>query len=135
MMLRRVPRAIRLGLTAAFLAAALSACTVGERAEALYFFQHRLLAALTSTIDAVEPDDPDLADRLYDSEDELISACRALWEAGARRAAAIEIQDGLRWQVFTILESCTEKTREVEALIWRVDPDTADIYLGRPEHR
>ncbi len=134
-MLRRVPRAIRLGLTAAFLSAALSACTVGERAEALYFFQHRLLAALTTTIDAVEPDDPDLADRLYDSEDELNTACRALWEAGERRVEAREIQDGLRWQVFTILESCAEKTREVEALIWRVDPDTARIYLGGPERR
>ncbi len=135
MMLRRVPRAIRLGLTAGFLAAAPSACTVGERAEALYFHQHRLLAALTYTINVAEPDDPDLADRLYDSEDELISACRALWEAGARRVAALEIQDGLRWRVFAMIESCAEKTREVEALIWRVDPATADIYLGRPEHR
>ena len=134
-MLRRVPRAIRLGLTAAFLAAAPSACTVAERAEALFFHQHRLLAALTTTIDAVEPDDPDLAERLYDSEDELNSACRALWEAGERRIEAREIQDGLRWRVFTILESCAEKTREVEALIWRVDPDTARIYLGGSDHR
>ena len=134
-MLRRVPRAIRLGLTAAFLAAALSACTVGERAEALYFFQHRLLAALISIINVVEPDDPDLADRLYDSEDELNSACRALWEAGERRVEAREIGEDLRWQVFTNLESCAEKTREVEALIWRVDPDTAQIYLGGPERR
>ncbi len=94
MMLSRVPKAIRLGLTAAFLAAAPSACTVGERAEALYFHQHRLLAALTSTINAVEPDDPDLADRLYDSEDELISACRPLWEAGALRTESREILGG-----------------------------------------
>jgi hypothetical protein len=135
MMLRRVPRAIRLGLTAAFLAAAPSACTIGERAVALYLHQHRLLAALTSTINAVEPDDPDLAERLYDKEDELNSACRALWEAGERRVEAREIGDGLRWQVFAILESCAEKTREVEALIWRVDPDTAEIYLGERERR
>ncbi len=134
-MSRRVPRAMCHCLTAAFLAAALSACSVGERAEALYFFQHRLLAALTNTIIAVEPDDPGLADRLYDSEDELNSACRALWEAAERRVEAREIGDGLRWQVFTILESCAEKTREVEALIRRVDPDTARIYLGGPEHR
>ncbi len=85
MMLRKVPRAIRLGLTAGFLAAAASACTVAQRAEALYIYQHRLLAALTYVINVVEPDDPDLADSLYDSEDELNSACRALWEAGARR--------------------------------------------------
>ncbi len=90
-MLRRVPRAIRLGLTAAFLAAAPGACTVGERAEALYFYQHRVLAALTTTINVVEFDDPDLADRLYDEEDELNSACRALWEAGERRVEAREI--------------------------------------------
>ena len=135
MMLRKVPRAIRLGLTAGFLAAAASACTVAQRAEALYFYQHRLLAALTYVINVVEPDDPDLADSLYDSEDELNSACRALWEAGEHRVEAREIGDDLRWQVFTILESCAEKTREVEALIWRVDPDTAQIYLGGPEHR
>jgi hypothetical protein len=135
MMLRRVPRAIRLGLTAGFLAVAPGACTVGERAEALYYHQHLLLAALTYTINAVESDDPNLADRLYDSEDELNSACRALWEAGARRIEAREIGDGLRLQVFAILESCAEKTREVEALIRRVDPDTARIYLGGPEQR
>ncbi len=132
MMPHRMLRAIRLGLTAAFLVAALSACAVGERAEALYFHLHRLLGALTSTINAVEPGDPDLADRLYDQEEELYSACQALWEAGERRIEGHEIGDGLRWQVFVILESCSEKTREVEALIWRVDPDTADIYLGGP---
>ncbi len=58
---------------------------------------------------------------------------RALWEAGEYRVEAREIGDDLRWQVFTILESCAEKTREVEALIRRVDPDTADIYLGGRE--
>ncbi len=127
---RRVPRAMCLYLTAAFLAAALSACTVGERAEALYFFQHRVLAALTSTITAVEPDHPELADRLYDKEDELYSACRALWEAGERRIKGREIEDELRWQVFVILDSCAEKASEIEALVWRVDPGTAEIYLG-----
>jgi hypothetical protein len=135
MMLRRVPRAIRLGLTAAFLIAALSACTVGDRATALYLHQHRILAALTNTIDSVEVDDPDLADRLYDSEDELISACRPLWEAGALRTESREILGGLRWEVFTILEPCAKKSREVEALIRRVDPDTAEIYLGGLERR
>ena len=79
MMLRKVPGAIRLCLSAGFLAAAASACTVAERAEALFFYQLRLLAASTTTINVVEPDDPDLADNLYDSEDELNSACRALW--------------------------------------------------------
>ncbi len=130
MMLRRMLRPIRLGLTAAFLAAALGACTAGERAEALYLFQHRLLAALTNIITTVEPDHPNLADRLYDQEEELYSACRALWEAGQRRIEGHEIGDSLRWQVFVTLESCTEKTREVEALVRRVNPDVAKIYLS-----
>ncbi len=129
-MFRRMLRVSRLGLTAAFLTAALGACAIGERAEALFLFQHRLLAALTSTITAVEPEHPDLADRLYDKEDELYSACQALWEAGERRIEGHEIGDDLRWRVFVILESCSEKTHEVEALVWQIDPDTAEIYLS-----
>ncbi len=58
MMRHEMLGASRIGLLAAFLAVVLSACSIGSRAEALYFFQHRLLAALTSTIIAVEPDDP-----------------------------------------------------------------------------
>ncbi len=129
-MFRELFRKIRLGLTVSFLVTALGACSIGEHADALYSFQHRLLAALTTTITAVEPDHPDLADRLYDKEDELYSACQALWVAGERSIKGREIEDELRWQVFVILESCAEKTREVEALVWRVDPNTAEIYLG-----
>jgi hypothetical protein len=129
MMRRGMLRASRLGLVAAFLTVVLSACSIGSRAEALYFFQHRVLAALTSTITAVEPDHPDLADRLYDREDELYSACRALWEAGERRIKGLEIEDELRWQVFVVLDSCAEKVSEIEALVWRVNASTAEIYL------
>ncbi len=79
-------------------------------------------------------------DRRYDAPqgaqgDSPLPERRALREAGEHRVEAREIGDDLRWQVFTILESCTEKTRKVEALIWRVDSDTAQIYLGGPEHR
>ena len=124
------PRAIRLGLIAAFLAAALTGCAVGERAETLYLYQHRLLVALTTALVGIEPHDPELADRLYDSEDELNTVCRALWQAGSRRIEAQEIDDGLRWQVFTSLDACAERTREVETLLWETDPETAQRYLG-----
>ncbi len=130
MMRHEMLSAGRFGLVAAFLSVVLSACSIGSRAEALYFFQHRVLAALTSTITAVEPDHPDLADRLYNKEDELYSACWALWEAGERRIKGREIEDELRWQVFVILDSCAEKASEIEALVWRVYPGSADIYLG-----
>jgi hypothetical protein len=123
-------RASPLGLAAALLATVLSACSIGARAEALYLFQHRVLAALTSIITAVEPDHPDLADRLYDKEDELYTACQALLDAGERRIEGREIEDELRWQVFVNLDSCAEKTSEVEALVLKMDTDTAEIYLG-----
>ncbi len=133
-MLRTTPRAIRLGLIAAFLAGALTGCAVGERAETLYLYQHRLLVVLTTAIVAIEPHDPELADRLYDSENELNTVCRALWQAGSRRIEAQEIDDGLRWQVFTSLDACAEKTREVETLLREVDPETAERYLGNGDH-
>ncbi len=128
--LDRLLRTIRPGLIAAFLAAALSACSAREQAKALYFHQHRLMVALIDTVAAVEPDQPDLADLLYDKEEQLYSACWALWEAGQRRIEGRDIEDELRWQVFEILDSCAEKIHEVEALVWQVDPDTAEIYLG-----
>ncbi len=135
-MVRTMFRPIRLGLIAAFMAAALAGCAVGERAETLFLYQHRLLLALTTAIVAIEPHDPELADRLYDSEDELNTVCRALWQAGSRRIEAQEIDDGLRWQVFASLDACAEKTREVETLLREVDPETAEQVLpglGHPE--
>ena len=129
-MVRTTFRAIRLGLIAAILAAALTGCAVGERAEALYFYQQRLLLALTTAIVAIEPHNPELAGRLYDSEDELNTVCRALWQAGGRRIEAQEIEDGLRWQVLTSLDACAEKTREVEILLREVDPETQGDLPG-----
>jgi hypothetical protein len=126
----RAPRAIRYGLIGVSLTAALGGCTIAQRAEMLYFYQQRLVTALTTAITLAESEDPELADRLYDSEDELNAACRPLWEAADRRIEEREIESDLRWQVFTALESCTERTREVKNLLWDVDPDTAEIYLG-----
>ncbi len=128
------PRAIRLGLIAAFLAAALTGCAVGERAKTLYLYQHRLLVALTTAIVGIESHDPELAGRLYDSEDELNTVCRALWQAGSRRIEKHEIEGGLRWQVFASLDACAEKTREVETLLREVDPETAEQVLLGPGH-
>ncbi len=130
-MVRTTSRTTRLGLIAAFLAAALAGCAVGEGAKTLYLYQHRLLVALTTAIVAIEPHDPEMADRLYDSEDDLYTVCRALWQAGSRRIEAQEIDDGLRWQVFASLDACAEKTREVETLLREVDPETAERYLGK----
>ena len=133
-MICTTPRTIRLALIAAFLAAALTGCAVGERAETLYLYQHRILVALTTALVGIEPQDPELADRLYDSEDELNTVCRALWQAGSRRIEKHEIEGDLRWQVFTSLDACAEKTREVETLLREVDPEAAERYLGNSDY-
>ena len=133
-MVRTMPRTASLGLIAAFLTAVLTGCAVGERAETLYLYQHRLLVALTTAIVAVEPHDPELAGRLYDSEGELNTVCRALWQAGSRRIEAQEIDGGLKWQVFASLDACAAKTREVETLLREVDPEAAERYLGGGDH-
>ncbi len=133
-MVRTTFRTIRLGLIAAFMATALAGCAARERAETLYRYQHRLLIALISTIDTIEPHDPELADRLYDSEDELNTVCRALQQASSRRIEGREIEDGLRWQVFASLNACAEKVREVETLLREVDPETAEQVLLGLDH-
>ncbi len=118
------------------MAAALAGCAVGERAETLYLYQHRLLVALISTIDTIEPHDPELADRLYDSEDELNTVCRTLQQASSRWIEGHEIEGDLRWQVFASLDACAEKAREVETLLREIDPETAEQILpglGHPE--
>jgi hypothetical protein len=124
-------RAIRRALVALSMAAVLAGCAARERAEALYVYQNRLLAALISTIDTIETDDPELADRLYDSEDELNRVCGALQRASSRRMEGREIDGDFKWQVFASLNACAEKAREVEALLREVDPETAEqVLLG-----
>ena len=125
---RKIGRSIQVILTGAALAA-LAGCSAGDRAKALYLHQYKTLSALTTAIDAVEPNDPDLADRLYDTEDELQAVCAALMEAGVRRFNAREIGGALKWRVFQELDECERKTYEVERMRWAVDPESAGRYL------
>ena len=62
-MVRTTFRTIRLGLIAAFMATALAGCAARERAETLFLYQHRLLIALISTIDTIEPYDLERRDQ------------------------------------------------------------------------
>ena len=128
---RKIGRSIQVILTGAALAA-LAGCSTGDRAKALYLHQYKTLSALTTAIDSLEPKDPDLADRLYDTEDELQAACAALMEAGVRRVHEQEIDGDLKWRVFQELDECEQKTYEVESMLWAVDPETAGRYLTRP---
>jgi len=119
--------------TAALLLTALvGACAVGDRAEELYYRQHRIAAALADSIVAAEAEDPPLATQLYAAEDELDSACGPLRQAGYRRFNGEAIDDELRWRIVDSLDACTIEAERTEALLLRVDPATAGFYLGTP---
>ena len=112
--------------------AALAGCSVRDRAKALLVQQNRTLAALTLTISTVEERDPDLADRLYDTEDDLNGACGPLLQAGSRKLQNKEVGSDLGWQVYDSLDLCEQKTLEVARLLWVLDPDSAGRYLENP---
>ena len=128
---RKIGGSIRVLLTGAALAA-LAGCSTGYRAKALYLHQYKTLSALTTAIDSLEPKNPDLADRLYDTEEDLQAACAALMEAGVRRVHAQEINSDLKWRVYQELDECEQKTYEVERMLWDVDPESAGRYLRKP---
>ncbi len=130
-----VPGCFGLGLfgrcfTAFGLIALLGACAISERAEAIYLRQHRATTALNETIIAAEAENPELAERLYGTESEFDNACTALRRAGYRKMYGGEFDGGLEWAILDSLDGCAAKTQEVEALLWRVDPETAKYFLG-----
>jgi hypothetical protein len=116
--------------TAFGLIALLGACATGERAEAIYLQQHRATTALAETIVAAEAEDPELAERLYDTESEIDDACAPLRQAGYRKLYGGEVDGDLQWVILDSLDGCAAKTQEVEVLLWRVDPETAKYFLG-----
>ncbi len=126
------PRSALVGRCAAALGllALLAACDMSERAEALYLQQHRATTALTETIVVAETEDPSLAERLYVSESELDEACAPLREAGYRKLYGEEVDSALEWAIVESLDACAAKAQEVELLLWRVDPETANYFLG-----
>ena len=130
-MTQRAGHTIRAILLGAALAA-LAGCSVRDRAKALLVQQNRTLAALTLTISTVEERDPDLADRLYDTEDDLNGACKPLLQAGSRKLQNKEVGSELGWQVYDSLDLCEQKTLEVARLLWVLDPDSAGRYLENP---
>jgi len=119
--------------TAALLLTVLVAgCAVGDRAEALYYRQHRIAAALADSIVAAETEEPALAAQLYSAEDALGTACDPLRQAGYRRLRGEAIDDELRWRIVDTLDICAAETERTEALLLRVDPATAGFYLDAP---
>ena len=111
------------------LAAFLGACALSERAEIIYLDQHHATIALIEAIEVAEADDPALADRLYGTEGDLDEACAPLREASYRKMSGRELDGALQRAILDSLDGCAAKTREVEGLLWRVDPETATYFF------
>ena len=112
--------------------ACLGGCAIGPDAKAVFLQQHRALAALTEAITVAELEQPELADRLYGTEEALNAACEPLQTASHKKMAEEEIGAQLGLAVVRTLPACAEKTQEVERLLWQVDPETAEYFLNQP---
>jgi len=113
-----------LGLTAL-----LGACAISDRAETIYLDQHRATTALIEAITVAEVEDPALAERLYGTETDLDDACAPLREASYRKMSGEELDGDLQSAILDSLDGCAAKTREIERLLWRIDPETAAYFL------
>lgn len=111
------------------LAAFLGACAISERAETVYMEQHHVTIALIEAITVAETEDPALADQLYGTETDLDEACAPLREASYRQMSGREMDGALQRAILDSLDGCAAKTREVEGLLWRVDPETATYFF------
>ena len=109
------------GLLALTGVAMVGACAMADRAEALFFRQQTAQSDLADTIVGLEMDRPRLAEQLYGMEDELHEACAPLREASQRKVSEEEIDADLEWAVFSALETCETKTRQVEQLVRRAE--------------
>ena len=111
------------------LMATLGACALSDRAESLYYRQHRVAAALAETIVLNEDRDPLLATALYGAETDLNEACAPLLRAGFLRFADEEIDSELEWAIVSALDGCAAKTAQTETLLWRISPEITAFFL------
>ncbi len=133
MITTREYRGIRLGgWVALALALALAGCATRAEGDAVYMKQHRASIALTQVVLVAELENPAVVDMLYDSETALNMACKPLQEAAYRKLTKEPVDPVLKLQAYGALDSCDAKAREIEDLLWRIDPQTAGHYLDNP---
>ncbi|MDH3595368.1 MAG: hypothetical protein OEU09_14380 [Rhodospirillales bacterium] len=120
------------GWIAVALALALAGCATRAEGDAVYMKQHRASIALTQVVLVAELENPAIVDMLYDSETALNVACKPLQEAAYRKLTKEPVDPVLKLQAYGALDSCEAKAREIEDLLWRIDPRTAGHYLDNP---
>jgi hypothetical protein len=114
------------------LAVALAGCATQADGDLVYLKQHRASVALTQALLAAELDNPAVVDMLYDSETALNAACAPLQEAAYRKLNREPVDPLLKLEAYGALDTCDAKAREIEDLLWRIDPETAGHYLDNP---
>jgi hypothetical protein len=114
------------------LAFALAGCATQSEGDLIYLKQHRASVALTQALLAAELENPAIVDMLYDSETALNAACAPLQEAAYRKLNNEPVDPLLKLKASGALDACDAKAREIEDLLWRIDPETAGHYLDNP---
>ncbi len=120
-------RAVFLFLASAM--AGLGACATRDRAEAVYLYQNRITAALAEAVTAAEAEGREVVDALYEAEASLQRDCGPLQSAGYRRFNQEELDMAEKMAAYESVEACEARAAEVEALIRKVDPETAAYFL------
>ncbi len=120
------------GVIATVLMLALAGCAARAQGEAIYLKQHRASIALTQALLTAEFENPAVVDMLYNTESMLNKACAPLQEASYRRLIGDPVDPLLKLKAYNALDTCDATARNVEDLLWRIDPVTAGHYLDRP---
>ena len=115
------------GLSALALALALTGCATQWESDLVYQKQHRASIALTRALLAAEHENPTIVDMLYDSETALNAACAPLQEAAYRKLNNEPVDPLLKLKASGALDACDAKAREIEDLLWRIDPETSGL--------
>ena len=117
-------------LLAVFTMAGLSACATRDRAEAVYLYQNQITAALAEAVQAAEAEGRDVVEALYDAEAALRRDCGPLQNAGYRRINQEDLDTAQKLAAYDSVEACDATATEVEALIRKIDPETAAYFLS-----
>jgi hypothetical protein len=120
------------GLLVLTLAFALTGCAARSEGDLVYMKQHRASVALTQALMAAELENPSVVDMLYNGEIALNAACAPLQEAAYRKLHNEPVDPLLKLRASGALDACDAKAREIEDLLWRIDPETAGHYLDNP---
>ena len=126
----RTPHGMAAALAGLAMVAWLGGCASMTGGDQIFLQQHQASVALTQAVMAAEYDNPDAVDLLYDGEMALNEACGPLQAVAYRRSNEETVYPWHHLEAYGSLDDCSDQIQAVEDLLWRVDPETADHYLG-----